>query len=356
MQLTLLIPELVWPEPDDRDTLGALSSPALSTLLARSRRTAQPPQSLEATLTDQFGHRAGAPYGAFRRLGETGQSIEVDGEFWISADPVHLRFHQDRLILADSRTFGVTLEEAQALADGLNALFADIGRFHVATAGRWYLQLAKEAQFDYFDTPPLSAVAGRSIERLLPEVSQARAMRRLLNEIQTFLHASPVNQQRENAGRLSINSLWLWGAGRLPERVESDFDGVWSTDPLALGLARAAGVPTHPVPVDATTFFSHAAPETQQLVILDDLQGPVQYEDGAAYRQAIAALEERWFSPLQKALAVGQIKQLRIVATTAYATLNWESTRLDQWKLWQRPQPLATLAKTLAKTTEKSTT
>ena len=145
MQLTLLIPELVWPEPDDRDTLDTLSSPALNTLLARSRRTAQPPQSLEATLTDLFGHRGSAPYGAFRRLGETGQIIEADGEFWISADPVHLRFHQDRLILADSSTFGVTLEEALALADGLNALFADVGRFHIATAGRWYLQLAKEA-------------------------------------------------------------------------------------------------------------------------------------------------------------------------------------------------------------------
>ena len=174
-------------------------------------------------------------------------------------------------------------------------------------------------------------------------------MRKLLNEIQTFLHANPVNQQRENAGLLPINSLWLWGAGRLPERIESDFDGVWSTDPLALGLARAAGVPTHPVPVDAATFFAHAAPDTQQLVILDDLQGPVQYEDGAAYRKAIAALEQRWFAPLQKALAAGQFKQLRIVATTAYATLNWESTRLDQWKFWQRPQPLANLAKKLAK-------
>ena len=149
-------------------------------------------------------------------------------------------------------------------------------------------------------------------------------------------------------GLLPINSLWLWGAGALPPRIAADFDGVWSNHPLATGLARAAGVPTHPVPVDAAAFLTHAAPGTHQLVELDDLADPVQHENGEAYRNAIANLERRWFAPLRQALAAARIAPLRIEAATAYATLTWESGRRDTWKFWRRPRPLIDIARKLA--------
>jgi hypothetical protein len=60
-------------------------------------------------------------------------------------------------------------------------------------------------------------------------------------------------------------------------------------------------------------------------------------------------LEERWFAPLRTALASGAILQLRIEASTAYAALTWESRRIDQWKLWRRPQVLVEVARNLAK-------
>jgi len=346
--LTLLVPELLWPEPEDRNVLDDLECPALTTLLARGRLARRAPQSPEATLADLFGHTENAPYGAFRRLGEREIPTDTEDACWIAADPVHLRFHQERLILADGATLGITIDEAALLAEGINRHFADIGHVHVAAPERWYLKLSGQSALAGFSPPPLSAVTGRSIERLLPEIMQDRAVRGLLNEIQTFLHAHPVNQQREDKGLLPINSLWLWGAGRLPPRLESDFDGVWSTHPLAIGLARAAGVSTHPVPVDAATFFAHVAPDTRQLVELDDLASPVQYENGNAYRKTITRLEQCWFVPLQEALAAGRIKQLRIEAATAYATVTWESSRHDQWKFWRRSQPLTQIAKRLA--------
>jgi hypothetical protein len=348
MQLTLLVPELIWPEPDDGDTLADLACPALGTLLARSRLSRRPPQSLEATLADAFGHAPGAPYAAFRLLGEAAAGVDAAAACWVGADPVHLRFHQERLLLADSGSFGIALDEAQALADALNRHFCDVGRFHAAAAERWYLQLDDPTLVDGFDAPPLSAVAGRGIERLLPETAPA-TLRQLLNEAQMLLHAHPINQQRESAGRMPINSLWLWGAGVLPRRVDSGFDGVWSGNPLALGLGRAAGVPTHPLPLDAATLFDHVAPDTSQIVVLDDLLGSVQYENGDAYRRALQSLESRWFAPLRAALATGTIRQLRIEASTAYAALTWESSRRDQWKLWRRAQPLARVARDLAK-------
>lgn len=349
MQLTLLVPELIWPEPDDPHALAALTCPALSTILARSTRQQTPAQSLEATLSDLFEHPEGAPYGALRLLGEAAGQPEPGDSTWICSDPVHLRFHQERLILAESSSFSLQPEEAQAFVDTLNAQLADVGRFHVGSAGRWYLQLANPSWASAFDAPPLSSVAGRSVDLTLLETNQARALRNLLNEIQTVLHSHPINPQRAKAGHMSINSLWLWGAGELPERRESFFDGVWSTNPLALGLARAAGVPTHPLPLGAAPFLAHAAPETEHLVVLEALLGSVQYENAEAYRQAMSALENQWFAPLRAALATGRLKTLRLVAPTAYATLTWESRRSAQWKFWRRPQTLAALAKKLAK-------
>lgn len=352
MQLTLLVPELIWPEPDDRDALDALACPALNTLLARSRLSRRPPQSLEATLTDTFGLPEGAPYGALRRLGEDGADDAATGlaadAGWMCADPVHLRFQQNQLILADSGSFGIELPEARAIADALNAHFSGLGQFHVAAADRWYLQLAATSGLEQLDVPPLSAVAGRRVEQQLPSTPQTANLRRLLNEAQMVLHGHPANAAREGAGRLPINSLWLWGAGTLPQTLSSRFDSVCSSQPLALGLGRAAGIPTQAVPPDAATLLAGSARGKHPLVVLDALLGPVQYQDDDAYRAALLSLETNWFAPLRQALTSGRITRLHLEASTAYGALRWASGRADQWKLWRRAQPLADLAQQLA--------
>jgi hypothetical protein len=254
------------------------------------------------------------------------------------------------LILADSSRFGIELDEAQAIAEELNRQFSDVGTFHVASAERWYLQLSSSTDLGEFDVPPLSAIVGRSIERQLPATPQTSGLRKLLNEAQMVLHRHPVNAAREEAGRMPINSLWLWGGGTRPKHTQRSFDGIWSTHPLAVGLGRAAGVPTHALPPDAAIFFARSAPGSQPLLLLEDLLGPVQYENGDDYRSALHGLESRWFAPLRQALASGKLKQLRLESSTAYGALCWESTPAEQWKLWHRAQPLASVAHNLAKT------
>ena len=252
-------------------------------------------------------------------------------------------------MLADSACFALQMEEAQAFASALNEHFADLGRFHVATAERWYLQLTGEARPDRFDVPPLSAVAGRRVESLLPKTTQAKALRQLFTEAQMLLHAHAINRQREAAGEMPVNALWLWGGGTLPPQLASNFDGVWSNNPLAQGLARAASLPSHALPDEATAWLTHAAPAANHLIILEDLLETVQYERSEAYVKAINALEQHWFAPLYAELGKGKFTQLRIESSTAYGTLHWTSRRADLWKLWRRPQPLRALAQNLAK-------
>ena len=348
MHLTLIVPELIWPEPDDEATFAALDCPELATLLTRSRLVRRPPQSLEATLSDAFGLPDGAPYAALRLLGEHA-AADPGASTWLCSDPVHLRFHQQRLIVADSGSFAITLDEARALVDALNVQLAPAGRFYLAAADRWYLELAANMALERLDGPPLSAVAGRGVQRLLPEGSETLALRALLNEAQMLLHAHPINAQRANTGQLPINSLWLWGAGKLPQRRDSSFDGVWSTNPLARGLAKSSGVASHPLPVDAATLLAHTATDSRHLVLIESLLPAVQYENGKAYGEAMHSLEAHWFAPLRQALRRGTLAGLSIEAPTAYATLAWHSERNAQWKFWQRTQPLAELAQELAK-------
>jgi hypothetical protein len=348
MQLTLVVPELVWPEPDDHDSLDRLPCAGLGTLIARSQLSRCPPQSMEATLCDAFGVAENAAYGAFRVLGESCGPTTVDA-CWLCADPVHLRLHQERLILADGGSLGIELAEAHAIVGELNRHFADVGTFHATAADRWYLQLAAGTDLGRFDVLPLSAVAGRSVGRQLPETPEARWLRQLLNEAQMVLHQHPANERREDEGRSTINSLWLWGAGQLPAGASRGFAGVWSDNVLARGLGRAFNVPVHAVPGNAGTLLAQAPRGSRQLLVLDSLQSPVQYEDADAYRAGLLNLEARWFAPLQKALAGGKIQGLRLVASTAYAALTWHSDRRAQWQLWRRPRSLAATAQALAR-------
>jgi len=350
MQITLVVPELVWPEPDDRETLAELALPGLATLLARSRLQRRPQQSLEATVCAACGLGDDTAYAACRVHGEE-HGPAAGSAVWLCADPIHLRLHQERLILADAATLDIAASEARAIVDALDRHFADAGRFHLASSDRWYLELAAGREPGHFDVLPLSAVAGRSVSRQLPETAEARWLRRLLNEAQMVLHQHPVNQRRDEADRATINSLWLWGAGRLPAAGDVPFTDVWSDLPLARGCGRVAGSRIRERPAaGAAALLAQAARGGQRVVVLDGLQPCVQYEDGAAYRAALLEFEGSWFAPLRQALASGRVRRLCLQAPTAYGLLSWSSDTRAQWKLWQRPPTLQAIARDLAAT------
>lgn len=348
MRLTVLVPDLLWPEPGDKETLADLPCPGLEWLLARGEVRREAPVHSESTLAACFGIAGKPPLAALRLLGEplTGYGPNAREGYWLCADPVHLRFHHERIVLADAGAFDLTDDEAHALAIALNQTFADIGEFHVTAARRWYLRL--HAPVDH-EAAPLSAVAGRRMDGDLPEGGQPSSLRRWLNEIQMFLHGHPVNEARQAAGQPAINSLWLWGGGSLAESQAPAFTSVWSSAPLAVGLARATRIPALGLPDRLATLL--AAPEAgdHPLVVLDSLQGPVLYEDGDGWRSALQALEAAWFSPLRQALG-GRVTAIDLVAPTIYGQLTWTIGAGDRWKLWRRPQALAALATHFATT------
>lgn len=343
MHLTLLVPELIWPEPADQFTLGKLAAPGLEWLLARARLDRQPPRAFENTLAACCQIEA-APFGALRLLGD-GFAEAAEGH-WLCADPVHLRFHQERIVLADAGAFELEETEAQGFVAALNAEFADIGEFRLGDARRWYLRLHTAVQHPVV---PLSAIAGRRIDGELNASTQP--LTRWLNEVQMFLHGQALNTQRENTGQPAINSLWLWGGGSLPDKTGENrglspvFSSIWSNNPLATGLALASNTPLQPRPANFAEFLPQAG--ERPLVVLDQLLPRVLYEDGDGWRSAFEAMEKDWFAPLQKALG-GQVERLTLLAPTVYGELHYDIAAGERWKFWKKSTSLPTIAEQLA--------
>lgn len=337
MHLTLLVPELIWPEPADQFTLGKLAAPGLEWLLARARLDRRPPCAFEKSLAACCG-LADTPFGALRLLGE-GFAEAADGH-WLCADPVHLRFHHERIVLADAGAFDLEEAEATNLVAALNGEFSEIGEFRLGDARRWYLRLNTVVAHPVV---PLTAIAGRRIDGELD--SSALPLTRWLNEVQMFLHGHPVNAQRENTGQPAINSLWLWGGGSLPQAAQAVFSGIWSDNPLAAGIAQVSGTPLLPRPSSLAEFLPRAG--ERPLVVLDQLLPRVLYEDGEGWRAAFETMESDWFAPLKKALG-SRIERITLIAPCVYGELHYNITAGERWKFWKKTRPLPSIAEQLA--------
>ena len=340
VHLTLLVPELIWPEPSDQFTLGKLAAPGFEWLIAHAQLERQPRLPFETSLGKLFGLEA-APFGALRLLGE-GHAPAREGH-WLCADPVHLRFHQERIILADAGAFELDDGEAHSLTASLNKEFADIGQFHVASAKRWYLRL--NVAVDH-PVEPISSVAGRRVDGELS--GGALPLTRWLNEVQMFLHGHPVNEKREAEGKPAINSLWLWGGGNLDQaQCAAGHSAIYSDNPLASGIASAAGIALHDKPANLATLLAQAEAGENPLVVFDQLLSDILYENSEGWRDDFAALEANWFLPLKNALG-NRVDRITLVAPTVYGELRYTINAGERWKFWKKSSSVQAIAQALA--------
>jgi len=240
-RVDLLVPGLFGPVPVPPEDLPPV--PALERLLRRADQLGAPAADPLEALASRFGIRPepgqDLPSAPFCRLIDD-PDADLSGH-WMHADPVHLRPDMDQLLLFDARHLGLSQEEAAELTAELNRHFEVDGlRFEAPVPDRWYLRLDLAPRIR---TKPLHAVAGRGIGPFLPAGEDGTRWVRLLNEAQMLTHHSRVNLGREKSGRLTVNGVWVWGAGRLPEgSLQTNYGAVFAEHPFALGLARAAGI------------------------------------------------------------------------------------------------------------------
>ncbi len=339
MQIQLLIPGLLWPVATLLGPASGLALEGLATLLGRGRRELTAFEPYDRQLARLFGVRGDTlPMATLRRLGEADAPAPEPGRHWLCADPVNLSFAREHLLLQAFPDEELDAAESAELVAELNAIFADLGRFEACTPTRWYLRLHRPTAVTLY---PLDDVTGRPVKHFLPEGEDARLWQRTMNEAQIVLHNHARSRAREEAGRRAVNSVWLWGAGALDAPPRAPARQVQASDPVSIGLARAAGV-AFGAPDPA------AALAQDTLVVLDELRKPAQQLDLDTWRRGLEAMERDWFGPLAEAFRAGRIDTLRLTAPGDRGTLQLELRAGERWKFWRKPYAFDALLKSIA--------
>lgn len=239
---------------------------------------------------------------------------------WLRADPAHVRADINAGRMLACGDLGLSMEEAQDFLRPLKPLFGDAGfPISAPVPDRWYLTLPREVRLPAFAEP--EDVLGDDLYDHLPAGDAGRRWRALLNEAQVILHNHPRNAERVAAGKLQVNSLWFWGGGVLPDRVELTAAAVFTREAQLAGFARLAGVEPAEVPAGFAALGDVVGD------VLVDLRG----------QRDLAELERDWLAPARRALGKAMPELVLDFADGAA----WRLTASQRWRLWCRPATLA---------------
>lgn len=328
MHCELVIPGLFAAPP-------AARLPAFELLLARGRCTSNASLHLETWLRDAF--ELGDKPLAAGALTLFGAGDDPGADCWSRADPVDLRLLRDRVILVPGAALQVRREEAEALCEALNRHFGSRMQVRVVGADRWVARF--EEAIDIEGEAPVE-LSGRDVALSRPGGAGATFSHRMLNEAQMVLHSHPVNEAREARGEPAVNSVWLWGGGRLPKVTTERWQSVSADDPLALGLARAASIRHRPLGRSAAEWLERMPEDGRHLIVLDPLRVPLALGASGEYQEAAAAIERDWAAPLLAALRDGRVGMVSIHVPDAAECATYETIRGDLRRFWRRPKAL----------------
>ncbi|MCX7627703.1 MAG: hypothetical protein N2Z69_04735 [Methylophilaceae bacterium] len=291
--------------------------PALEKMLAISSAFRETVVDAETWLCQSFGVDVsqGAPVAPYTALAD---GLDAGECHCLRVDPVCLQVRHEGVVL-DGIVAGLAQEEADALVGALNRHFgADGPRFLAPHPRRWYMLLE--------DMPRLQAmsparVEGKDVTFMLPRGEEVGWWRRWLNEVQMVLHEHPVNVERERRNLAPVNSVWPWGGGVLQRPLVAPYVEVWAADPLACGLALAAGVTTHP---------------------LGPLSLPSVEGDRLIVGEVGAVLDSALLPTVLQQLRTKDANAVQVHLGEARRVRSFTLKRTDLWKVWRKPRPLET--------------
>jgi len=285
---------------------NAARAPLLERVLARAdRREAVPDwreqayQLIAAAATRMPG------IGAAALCAELGP---IDGAAVFVASPVHCEAGMVSVRLPANGLIQLSAAEAVHLAQEFNRDFADgAQRLIAAPSGRLYCVLAASTTAVTCD--PL-AVCGRDIGVLLPAGPDGSRLRRLMSEIEMWLHEHALNRARLAQASVSITGLWLWGGGAPLAKLPQLAGWTAGSDVLFAAWPAVRTFPREP---------------RSGVIVLDA-------EPGSELWQAP---QEAWLKPALTALRAGRIRELEIGIGEQTLALRaaWSL------RLWRRARP-----------------
>ena len=204
-------------------------------------------------------------------LGQTSQAVNPS-DVIACLQPVHLHATRDHLILMGQNQIDLTQTESAALLQTALPFIEEDFQSSILYKGQhyWFIPAGPFASLASYS---VDQAHGRNIDWWMPrdtnEDGIAKRWRKLQNEIQMLWHIDSVNEEREQRGMPSINSLWISGIGKLNDvkapRVIQESKHLYGSHPLLAGLAKLYNIP-HSEVLNITAAGSFAWLENPELV------------------------------------------------------------------------------------------
>ena len=178
--------------------------------------------------------------------------------------------------------------------------------------------------------------AGTDVAQALPHGPAAAPLRRLMAEIEMWLHRLPLNETRRLRGEPPVTALWPWGAAGRIVRPAGDPQGTvppaFGRDAWLEGLWHLQGSASRALPEDLQAVLAGGRAERTVLVV----EGGAELQRAAhgSLADALARLDERFVSPALKALRGGELSAVTLIVNDACARVQ----RHSLLKLWRRPR------------------
>jgi len=321
LELVLILTDFEAVSSPDEPTQPRL--PALETLLARARCTAGP-VDWRAWLTARYGGPRWAALAPARLVaaawGLPAAGQAEPGQYWL-ATPVHYFAGLDRVHLHPAGLLALSADEQQRLAADFARLFAD---------SPWALHARGEREL-LLGGPALDASGedpahflGRDPSPGLPRGVAAAPLRRLVSELEMWLHEHPLNELRIAVGKLPISGLWLWGGGNAIEPAPHALPPLFGTDLAIESLWRLAGAPRQPLPAQFSALADVRVGGAVVIAEVPSGTGP----------EVLQQIERDWIAPLlAHALNGGS------AATLLCADKRFTLNRRARWRFWRRARP-----------------
>ncbi len=124
--------------------------------------------------------------------------------------PCHWQVGMNEVVMLKPSEMHLTEAESQALLATMHPYFAEDGLD--VTYESPLVWRASGAMFDNLPLAALDRAVGRNVNPWLPSGDKARHLQRLQSEMQMLLYQHPVNDQRSQQGRWTVNSFWVYRA------------------------------------------------------------------------------------------------------------------------------------------------
>ena len=161
-----------------------------------------------------FGYNPAAHYTGRAPIEAAGMGVGMaEEDVAFRCNLVYLEGQPGSMRMGDYAGGHVGTEEARAMIDSLNGeLGSDLFRFFPGVAYR-HLMIWRSGA-DEMDTTPPHDITGLEIGPYMPKGRGAETLIGLMEQSRKVLAMSPVNKEKERAGKTPANSIWLWGQGK----------------------------------------------------------------------------------------------------------------------------------------------